>query len=639
MRILWCFVLFCGIAFSRTEFWAPRTPPRAHYSAEVKYDPGTSRLEGTETIRFRNDAGRPMGRIAVQWFGDSLSVSVNGTAMQRSPATPGVTLFDLPRDLAPGDEIALPVTFGAPWKLDPKTGSAVASYIVPRLWWGFGTADDYQVRVTAPDDYVWATSGRYDSATHAYTVDGARTFGAFLGKGYQSAEADAGDVRVRAVFTAEGRTCAELLLKTAVDVIGFYRERFGMYPHRSLSIVPGMDYPAGGYPTATALVVVHGQHRMSERPEAFWRWITAHEIGHMYWGDYVMAQGSNSLSWLMIGLGIHADQEYRRARNITGAGTLEANYVNGTRQGRDTTMDVTVEQQSTIRWDFNNIVEHGKSIAMMNALESVLGRETFDALYRRCLREYAGKQLGWREFQRIAEIQSGQDLNWFFESWARSSGSVFYRVAGKDCAPGPAGFDCTVRIERTGATRMPVTVAARFEDGTEQRARSERLADVDELHFQAKAQLRDAAIDPDHAVVMAEEGPSLRSVTAKIQGLPWTGSGAAALQLYQQASQFKLEDTGTRGKLCLVLYDGGYYQEALEIAKSVASAPETEWHFAALVWEGQLLDLLGRRAEAVAAYQEALKTPGNPTMRHDQYGLVLDKPWVEERLKAPFARK
>jgi len=260
-------------------------------------------------------------------------------------------------------------------------------------------------------------------------------------------------------------------------------------------------------------------------------------------------------------------------------------------------------------------------------------------LYRRCLREYAGKQLGWREFQRIAEIQTGQDLDWFFEGWVRSSGSVFYRVAGKDCATASGGFDCTVKIERTGAVHMPVSVAAHFEDGTEQRTHTERLVDIDELHFQAKAQIRDVTIEPDHAVVMAEEPVTVRSVSARIEALPWVGAGAAALQVYRQARQVKIEDAGTRGKLVLMLYDGRYYQEALEIVKALEQVQETAWRFAALVWEGHLLDLLGRRSEALAAYQEALKIPGTPNMRHDQYELVIDKKWVEERLKTPFERK
>jgi len=638
MRILWCFVLLSGIAFSRTEFWAPLAPPRAHYSANVKYDAASSRLEGTETIHFRNDSGRPIGRIALRWFGDTLSVAANGTPLHGSPARANITLFDLPQDLAPGVEIALSVTFGAAWKLGPKTGNAITSYVVPQLYWGFGTLDDYQVQLTAPDGYAWAASGRYDPEKRAYIANGARAFGAFLGKGYQSAEADAGGVQIRAVFTAAGRPCAELLLKTAVDVIAFYRERFGVYPHRSLSIVPGMDYPAGGYPAASALVVIHGQERFAEKPEAHWRWITAHEIGHMYWGNYVLAQGPDSLNWLMIGLGLHADREYRHARNITDAGVLETYYLGGVSQGLDTTMDVTDEQESAIQWDFNNIVEHGKSIAMLNALESALGRDTFDALYRRCLREYAGKQLAWREFQRIAEMQSGQDLDWFFEPWVRSSGTVFYRVASKSCAAASSGFDCAVRIERTGAVRMPVTVAAKFEDGTEQRARTERMVDLDELHFHSQAQLREAAIDPDRAVAMAEEPPTVRSVTAKIQNLPWTGAGPAALELYKQAHGLKIADVGTRTRLFFALYDGRYYDEALEIAQAVLPAADGDMKFAALVWEGHLLDLLGRRTEAVAAYQEALKIPGQPSMRHDQYGMTIDKKWVEERLKTPFQR-
>jgi hypothetical protein len=337
----------------------------------------------------------------------------------------------------------------------------------------------------------------------------------------------------------------------------------------------------------------------------------------------------------MIGMGIRMDQEYRRARGIGGGtGALEANYGTGVMKGRDTTMDITVEQLDAVEWDFNNVVKHGKSIAMLNALESAIGSEAFDSLYRRVLREYAGKQLGWRELQRLAELDSGQDLNWFFESWVRSSGSVFYRVAGSECTPADTGFDCTVRIERTGATRMPVTLAAQFQDGAEQRVRTDRLADSEELRFHANAPLRDVLLDPDRAVVMVDAPPTAQSATAKIRGLPWTGAGSAALDAYKQSRAVKIADTSANIRLTLVLYDGRYYQEALEVAKSL----ETDARFASLVWQGHLLDLLGRRDEAIVAYRHALDVPGSPTVRHDQYDMVLDRAWVEERLKTPFVR-
>jgi hypothetical protein len=94
-----------GIATPRTEFWAPLAPPRTHYAADVKYDPATSRLEGTERIGFRNDASRSIGRVALQWFGNSLTVRVDGTCLQRVPGSQSVALYDLPRELVPGTEI------------------------------------------------------------------------------------------------------------------------------------------------------------------------------------------------------------------------------------------------------------------------------------------------------------------------------------------------------------------------------------------------------------------------------------------------------------------------------------------------------------------------------------------------------
>ena len=52
-----------------------------------------------------------------------------------------------------------------------------------------------------------------------------------------------------------------------------------------------------------------------------------------------------------------------------------------------------------------------------------------------------------------------------------------------------------------------------------------------------------------------------------------------------------------------------------------------------------VLDLLGRRADAVAHYEEALKIPGSPSWQHSQYNLTINKQWVQERLKTPFERR
>ncbi len=630
MRISVTSTLLASLAVARTPYWAPVDPPRPQYSVSVSYNPATSRLEGTETIRFRNTSSRPIGQIALQWFGDVLRPRVNGVLLQQTTDK----VFDLTRDLPPGESLELNIEFGAAWKVND---SAVASFLSPRIWWGFGSVADYDVKINVPPGYAIAATGRLDPKTNTWRAGAARAFGLFVGKDYETADADAGDTRIRAVFPPAARPCAELLLKTAVDVINFYRREFGFYPHTSLSIIPGMDNPAGGYPVSTAMVVIHGQKRLAERPEAFWRWITAHEIGHQYWGEHVLAEGSSSLSWLMIGLGIHADREFRRARGITTVGALEANYVNGVKQGFDTTMDITDEQENAIKWDFNNVVIHGKSAAMLNALESVLGPPAFKQLYLRCLKDYAGRRLPWRDFQRAAETVAGEDLEWFFDQWVRSSQNLSYQIAGQECSPAQSSFNCVVRVERKGSMRMPVTVSARFEDGSEQRAVTSRFADVDALRFVSNSPLKEVILDPALAMAIPPAAPE-RELVSKVRDLPYTGNGDAALILLRQARELKLDDPPTWRKIGLLLYDSRYYREALDVFAQVERS-DANSRFPALVWQGHILDLLGRRPEAIDRYEAALKAYGGGSWQHSQYNLTINKEWVQERLKTPFERR
>ena len=189
---------------------------------------------------------------------------------------------------------------------------------------------------------------------------------------------------------------------------------------------------------------------------------------------------------------VHADRAYRRARGITGSvGALEANYISGVMQGLDTTMDITTEQESAIQRDFNNTVIHGKSTALLNALESVIGAETFEKLYHRCLKDHAGKTARLARVPACRGKRERAGSRLVLQQWVPSSDSAAYQVAGKECSPAGGEFDCRVQLKRIGGMRMPVTVVVRFEDGSEQRAQTERLANVDELKFRAKAQIKE----------------------------------------------------------------------------------------------------------------------------------------------------
>jgi proline iminopeptidase len=88
-------------------------------------------------------------------------------------------------------------------------------------------------------------------------------------------------------------------------------------------------------------------------------------------------------------------------------------------------------------------------------------------------------------------------------------------------------------------------------------------------------------------------------------------------------------------RLGFALYDVKKYPEALAVFQKMDTA-RGSLGGAAAVWQGHILDLLHRRSEALVAYRKAKER--TLQIRHDNYGIVLDKQYVEERLKTPFTR-
>jgi len=653
-------LLFLGLACSistaaqiTNTFWVPLNPPKTQYRIDAEIDIAHAAVRGHETIRLTNTAGKPLHRLALDWpvnDKSQLQVTVNGLpadllgeggdASQRPPA-----LLQLPQPLLPGQQAKLSVKFVKPLTVLPQDDRITLTNWHPRLWWGFATHDDYDVTLHTPAGYALGTSGVLNEKAGSYRVAGARLFGLFLGKGMHVAEARSAGVLIRAFFTPKSETCTRFLLQTAASVIAFYRQRFGLYPYPSLTIIPGSGAPVGGYNPATAIVAIHGQERMAERPELFWKWITAHEIGHQYWGEYVLEK--DNPGWVWIGMGIYTDREYFRANDMPLDQHKEvmSRYVTGVRNHLDTTVAVTPDQLDDVEFDFNNVVIHGKGFSIISALAVVVGRDTFGRIQRRCLAEFAGRRLGMAELRSVAELESGQELGSFFSQWAQSNRFLAYDIASQQSLKEGAGYLSTVVVRRVGSLRMPVPVQATCADGSQQVKITDPLLDPNTLQFSTTTPLKEVQVDPsnDLAMVLPPPGPppppaTEEALRKRIRRLGWTGSGEDALQLFQTTKTVKLTDDFSWFKLGLVLYDGHHQPEALEAFRQAAQvAGDTSiFRFGALVWQGHVLDLLGDRAQALQCYREALARSTDMSMRQDQYGITLDRKWVEERMMTPF---
>lgn len=631
---------------------SPLEPPKSRYAIEASIRLEDGRLSGRETIRFVNPGSRPMTRIALDWaVSPARTILVMAGDRRLEPLNPeGKTrlssplVYDLPAPLPPKGELALSIEFSSSDLLRGDGREFKLTRWFPRLWWeGRAVHDAFEVRIAAPPGYALAAGGRLDPRKNAYIVESAPAFGVYLGRGMAVEEAEADGVLVRALFTAAGADCARLCLATAADAVRFYRKMHGFYPFPSLTIVPGGSEPWGGYPLAAGIVVIHGQEKMASRNADFWQWITAHEVGHQYWGEHVL--DADEPAWLWIGLGIYADREYSRARGLSAERHpgFFAQFLSGVEKRFDTTLDIPPAEEARIDWDRNNIVVHGKGFSVVSALDGVLGRETFLRAYARALKEYGGRRMGWRDFLRLAEEESGLDLGWFARAWVRSSAYPCYKVTAQTSRPrgdGSGLTDVEVRITSLGTMRMPVPVRIELQDGTSRKAVTDRLSDMTVLRFETRSPLRAVVLDPDRAFALRPEpipmdAAELRS--AVLFDLPATGAGDRALRLFEIARAQTSGDRNVWFRLGLALFDGGDYPQAYQSFAALAeSSPEPLERFAAQAWMGMLKDLTDEREAALGHYREALRYDTGRTMRHDQYGILIDKAWIEQRLASPF---
>jgi len=85
------------------------------------------------------------------------------------------------------------------------------------------------------------------------------------------------------------------------------------------------------------------------------------------------------------------------------------------------------------------------------------------------------------------------------------------------------------------------------------------------------------------------------------------------------------------------LYDMKRYEEALAIFVKMAESAQGNQMVMSRIWQGHMLDLLGRRDEAVAVYRSVVDMKVDSRFQHSQYGLTYSpSQYATERIKAPF---
>jgi hypothetical protein len=347
------------------------------------------------------------------------------------------------------------------------------------------------------------------------------------------------------------------------------------------------------------MFAVHLGHLNEERIT----WITAHELGHYYWG-YTVLNEHNELAWLQLSLGIWADQLYLAERKGISmaehwrSGLSFRRYFEALVANHNQQIGLPKQEAQNLNFDYGSLIRHGKAAVAVYLQSLLIGSERFLDLQRHILKEFRYRPLSETDFTSILTEFGIENAQAFYDVWKRGDATIGLSVSGVSQVEG--SDEWTIELERTGTVPYPIEVEAISRDG--RRASHEVEAGLNTDKFNIAFAPVDIRIDPrGHLPMVNSSHPGVQVTYALAYaraGLdePFFTMGRALLD------RFPNEDR-LRYRLARRLYELARWEESAELWRPDRAA-EGRYGLWAALYCTRALSKLGRGSEALNQLDE-----------------------------------
>lgn len=406
----------------------------------------------------------------------------------------------------------------------------------------------YDVTLNVPQEMIVGATGDLQSdelhsngtKTLRYTASNVHDFAWVADSNYIKETFDCDGIQINSLYLPRHTETAQPQAKTACEALGYFGERFGQYPYRQFTIAEaGLRNGAMEYPQ----MIMNGElvYRIP-RMITLGDLVTAHEVAHQWFYGF-MANNQIAETWLDEGFAEYGAHSYIEDRYGDDTNLFDTELLIGmhgeffknafvqifssifdAEDMDDIRLDppVSLGQQNRLASLLTHSAEVplGKQIlpyhtgaTILFALEDYLGREQLDRIIQTYVQRLRFSHVTTDDFISIAEEVSGEDLDWFFDSWLRTTDSIDYAVRGMEKEQVGDEFILRVRLRNNGAMRMPVSVELQFGDEETEPLRQRWANDESEgeLYFTADRPATQVVIDPDRVY------PDLDRTNNKIQ--------------------------------------------------------------------------------------------------------------------------
>ncbi len=230
----------------------------------------------------------------------------------------------------------------------------------------------------------------------------------------------------------------------------YMSKTFGAYPYKNYSFIQGGD---GGmeYPNATLI-------KNASTGTGIHEWMHS-------WYQGMMGTNESLYPWMDEGFTTYA--ELRISNNLHGGqGFPFANAYNGyyrlVKSGFEEPMSTHSDHYNT-NYAYGNAA-YSKGAVFMAQLGYIVGAQTLDKILLAYYSEWRFKHPNPNDFIRVAEKQSGIELQWYKEYWVYTTKTIDYALGDISTESDNA----VLSIKRIGLMPMPADVLVTYKDGSQE---------------------------------------------------------------------------------------------------------------------------------------------------------------------------
>ncbi|MGI9548310.1 MAG: M1 family metallopeptidase, partial [Flavobacteriaceae bacterium] len=238
------------------------------------------------------------------------------------------------------------------------------------------------------------------------------------------------------------------------EAMEFFNRNIGTYPYKQYSVVQGGD---GGMEYAMSTLIT------GERSFGSLVGVTVHELAHS-WFQHLLATNELKHAWMDEGftsfisslcMNEVMDQKKENPFENSYKG-YEALVRSGKEQPQSTHAD---------RYDLNfayGIAAYSKGSIFLSQLGYVIGQDKLMASLREFYKKFKFKHPVPNDIKRVAEKESGLELDWYLVDWTQTTNTIDYGV--KEVSAD--GAKTKVVLERKGLMPMPLDILVVYQDNS-----------------------------------------------------------------------------------------------------------------------------------------------------------------------------